>query len=101
MIHVIASIQIKQEQVSRFLEIFTSNMPAVLKEKGCIEYVPAVDVETDLPFQEKNDHVVTVIEKWNRLEDLTAHMTAPHMRAYREKTKHLVEKTSVKILKQL
>jgi len=99
MIHVIAAIQIKQGQVSRFLEIFTSNMPAVLKEKGCIQYVPAVDVPTDLPFQEKNDHVVTVIEKWNSLDDLTAHMSAPHMLAYKEKTKTLVEKTSVRILK--
>jgi len=101
MIHVIASIQIKQGQVSRFLEIFTSNMPAVLKEKWCIEYVPAVDVPTDLPPQEKNDHVVTVIEKWDSLEDLTAHMSAPHMLAYREKTKSLVEKISVKILRQV
>lgn len=101
MIHVVASIQIKQGQVSRFLEIFTSNMPAVLKEKGCIEYVPAVDIPTDLPPQKKNEHVVTVIEKWNSLEDLTAHMSAPHMLAYKEKTKALVEKTSVKILKQV
>lgn len=100
MIHVIASIQVKNGQVSEFLEIFKSNMPAVLKENGCIEYVPAVDVPTDLPPQEKYDHVVTVIEKWNSLEDLTAHMSAPHMLAYREKTKALVEKTSVRILTQ-
>ncbi len=101
MIHVIAAIQIKQGQVSRFLEFFTSNMPAVLKEKGCIDYVPTVDVPTDLPPQEKDDHVVTVIEKWNSLEDLAAHMSAPHMLAYKEKTKILVEKISVKILKQV
>ncbi|MDT8377578.1 MAG: putative quinol monooxygenase [Desulfotignum sp.] len=100
MIHVIASIQVKKGRVSEFLEIFKSNMPAVLKEKGCIEYVPAVDVLTDLPPQEKDDHVVTVIEKWNSLEDLTAHMSAPHMLAYREKTRALVERTSVRILTQ-
>ena len=100
MIHVVASIQIKQGQISSFLEIFTSNMPAVLKEKGCVEYVPTVDIPTDLPPQEKNDHVVTVIEKWNSLEDLTAHMSAPHMLAYKEKTKALVEKISVKVLRQ-
>lgn len=101
MIHVIASIQIKEGQVSSFLEIFKSNMPAVLKEKGCIEYVPAVDVPTDLPPQEKNDHVVTVIEKWSSLEDLKAHISAPHMLAYKKKTKALVEKTSIRILKQV
>jgi quinol monooxygenase YgiN len=101
MIHVIATIQVKQGQVPRFLEIFKSNMPAVLKEKGCVEYVPTLDVSTGLPVQEKNDQVVTVIEKWDSLEDLTAHISAPHMRAYKEKTRDLVEKTSIRILKQV
>jgi quinol monooxygenase YgiN len=101
MIHVIASILVKEGQVPRFLEIFTSNMPAVLKEKGCIEYVPALDIPTDLPAQQKNDHVVTVIEKWDSLEDLTAHISAPHMLAYKEKTRDLVEKTAIRILKQV
>jgi quinol monooxygenase YgiN len=101
MIHVIATIQVKQGQVPRFLEIFKSNMPAVLKEKGCVEYVPTLDVSTGLPVQEKNDHVVTVIEKWDSLGDLTAHISAPHMRAYKEKTRDLVEKTAIRILKQV
>ena len=98
MIHVIASIQIKQGQVSEFIEIFKANIPKVLEEKGCIEYVPTVDVATGLPPQELNANVVTIIEKWNSTEDLMAHLSAPHMRVYREKTKNLVEKMSVKIL---
>ena len=101
MINVIASIEIKEEQLSNFLEIFKSNIPNVLKEKGCIEYVPTIDVPTGLPPQEINNNVVTIIEKWNSLEDLTAHLTAPHMLAYREKTKTLVEKMSVKVLKEV
>jgi quinol monooxygenase YgiN len=98
MINVIASIHIKKGQVSDFIEIFKSNIPKVLEEKGCIEYVPTVDVETGLPPQELNANVVTIIEKWNSLEDLMAHLSAPHMRVYREATKNIVEKMSVKIL---
>ena len=49
MINVIASIQIKDGQLSDFVEIFKSNIPKVLEEKGCIEYVPTVDVPTGLP----------------------------------------------------
>ena len=100
MIHVIASIQVKKGQLNTFLEIFKANAPKVLEEKGCLEYAPTVDVPTGLPLQELNPDVVTIIEKWNSLEDLLAHLSAPHMLAYREKTKALVEKMSVKILKE-
>ena len=101
MINVIASIQLKEGQLSDFIEIFKSNIPKVLEEKGCIEYVPTVDVPTGLPPQELNSNGVTIIEKWNSLEDLKAHLSTPHMLSYREKTKTLVEKMSVKILKEV
>ena len=98
MINVIASIHIKKGRLSDFIEIFKSNIPNVLEEKGCIEYMPTVDIPTGLPPQELNDNVVTIIEKWGSLEDLRAHLSAPHMLAYREKVKDLVDKMSVKIL---
>ena len=98
MIHVIASIQIKEGRLSEFIEIFKSNIPKVLEEKGCIEYVPAIDVPTGLPPQELNIDGVTIIEKWDSLTDLKAHIASPHMLAYKEKTKSLVNGMSVKIL---
>jgi quinol monooxygenase YgiN len=98
MIHVIASIQIKKDRVSAFIDIFKANIPNVLKEKGCIEYVPTIDVPTDFPRQELNPAVVTIIEKWNSLEDLRAHLSAPHMLAYQTKVKDLVENVSLKVL---
>lgn len=100
MINVIASIHIKKGQLPEFIDIFKSNIPNVIKEKGCIEYVPTVDVPTGLPPQELNNNVVTIIEKWGSLEDLKAHLSAPHMLAYKEQTKDLVEKMSVKVLKE-
>lgn len=98
MINVIASIHIKEGRLSEFIEIFKSNIPNVLEEKGCIEYVPTVDVSTGLAPQELNENVVTIIERWKSLEDLQAHVSAPHMLAYREKTKDLVDKMSLKVL---
>jgi len=100
MINVIASIQIKEGQLLKFIEIFKSNIPNVLEEKGCIEYVPTVDAPTGLPPQELDKNTVTIIEKWNTLEDLQAHLTAPHMLTYKEEVKDLVEKLSLKILKE-
>ena len=100
MINVIASIQVIEGKLSKFIEIFKSNVPKVIEEKGCIEYVPTVDVPTGLPPQELNSNVVTIIEKWGSLEDLKAHLTSSHMLEYREKTKDIVEKISIKILKE-
>jgi quinol monooxygenase YgiN len=100
MINVIASIHIKEDNLEEFIEIFKSNVPAVLKEKGCIEYMPTVDVPTGLPPQELNSNVVTIIEKWDTLDDLKAHLSSPHMLEYREKTIGIVEKMSVKVLKE-
>jgi quinol monooxygenase YgiN len=98
MIHVLASIRIKDGKRPAFLEIFKSNIPSVLKEKGCIAYSPAIDAPTGLPAQELNDAVVTIIEKWDSLQDLKAHLSAPHMLAYREKVKDLVAGVSLKVL---
>jgi quinol monooxygenase YgiN len=100
MINVVASIHIKEGRLSEFIEIFKSNIPNVLGEKGCMEYVPTIDVPTGLPRQELNNNVVTIIEKWGSLEDLQAHLSGPHMLAYREKVKDLVEKMSLKVLRK-
>ncbi|MBW2251884.1 MAG: antibiotic biosynthesis monooxygenase [Deltaproteobacteria bacterium] len=101
MINVIASIHIKDGRLAEFIEIFKSNIPNVLEEKGCIEYIPNIDFSTGLPPQELNNNVVTIIEKWDSLEDLQAHLSAPHMLAYKEKVKDLVDKVSFKVLKEV
>ena len=46
---------------------------------------PAVDIDSGLPPQVLNENIVTIIEKWETMENLEAHLKAPHMLAYREK----------------
>jgi len=98
MIHVIASISIKQGLKNEFLEIFKANVPSVTAEDGCIEYRPAVDAPTGLDAQIIDEHMVTVIEKWERIDHLKAHLSAPHMLIYREKVSGMVEGVQLKIL---
>jgi quinol monooxygenase YgiN len=100
MIHVIATIQVKEGRLAEFIEIFKSNIPHVLKEAGCIEYMLTVDLLPGLPRQEVNRNSATVIEKWDGVEALQAHLSTPHMAAYREKAKGLVENSSIRILKE-
>jgi quinol monooxygenase YgiN len=99
MIHVVATIQIATGRRDDFLKEFRAIVPAVRAEKGCLEYGPTVDLPTNVPVQPpvRND-VVTVIEKWEDIPSLEAHLVAPHMLAYRAKVKDLVRSTQVQVL---
>ncbi|MDF7825899.1 putative quinol monooxygenase [Pontiellaceae bacterium B12227] len=98
MIHVIASIGVKPGKRSAFLKIFKANVPNVLAENGCIEYIPAVDTDSGIDAQWKDETVVTVIEKWETIEALHAHLEAPHMKQYSSDVADLVEDVSLTIL---
>lgn len=100
MITVVASIHVKPGHISQFIDIFKANIPAVLAEDGCIEYYPAVDIETGLPPQELNENLLTIIEKWESTDALKNHLGAPHMLAYREQVKNIVEKVTVRVLQK-
>ncbi len=100
MINVIASIRVKEGRISDFLIIFKALLPNIRKERGCIEYFPAVDVDAGLSSQILNENVVTIIEKWENLETLRDHLAAPHMQAYRENVKNIVEDVSLRILQE-
>ena len=100
MIHVIASIHVKEGRVVEFLEIFKANIPEVRREKGCVAYVPTLDVPTGLPPQELDGNVVTIIETWASLDDLRLHLAAPHMLSYQKSVKDIVEKVALKVLEK-
>ncbi len=98
MISVIASITVKAGRREEFLKLFKANVPAVLNETGCIEYYPAVDLDTGLPPQELDATVVTILEKWQSVAALKEHLLAPHMRIYQGQVKDLVTNVTIKVL---
>ena len=98
MIHVVASVTVKAGRREEFLDAFKANVPLVKQEPGCIEYVPTVDIAANLPPQVLDASVVTIIEKWESIEALQAHVRAPHMLAYREKVKDIVDGLTIKVL---
>jgi quinol monooxygenase YgiN len=100
MIFVIAEIELAEGKQAAFLEAFQQLVPQVLAEEGCIEYGPAIDEETDISIQVINgSQMVTVMEKWDSVDTLKAHLTAPHMMTYRKQITDLVKGTKIKILK--
>ena len=99
MIYVIATIDLKAGCKEAYLNIFRSNMPNVKAEKGCLSYEPTVDVDSGLPIQgELRENVVTIVEAWESLDALHRHLKTPHMAAYREEVKDLVNQVSLKVL---
>lgn len=99
MIVVIATIQIADGRREDFLAEFKSNVPNVLAEDGCIEYAPTIDLPTSIAAQgDPRANVVTVVEKWESLAALEAHLVAPHMQSYRARVKEMVQGASLQIL---
>jgi len=100
MIHVLATIQLARGRRADFLAQFHKLVPLVHAERGCIEYGPAIDIETPVasvpPIRED---VVTVIEKWESVPALQDHLAAPHMDRYRQAVKDLVVGVEIRVLR--
>lgn len=99
MIHVLATITVRPGKRDAFVELLKANVPHVLAEDGCMVYAPGIDLETDLPPQiPLRDNVVTIVEAWESMDHLRAHLKAPHMLEYKKKVKDLEEGVSLQVL---
>lgn len=99
MICVVAAIEVAEGRRDDFLAEFRKIVPAVLNEAGCLEYGPMTDVSTNIAAQPPvRENVVTVVEKWESLDALEAHLIAPHMLEYRKAVKELVVGATLSIL---
>jgi quinol monooxygenase YgiN len=99
MIHVIATIELVPGQQESYLAELRKVVPLVRAEKGCIEYGPAIDLPTDIVAQgPPREHVVVIVEKWESLDALKAHLVAPHMTEYRGRVKGLVAGVKLQVL---
>lgn len=98
MLHVIATIRCKSGQRDAVLAAMRANLPNVLAEDGCLRYEPCTDVATAIPVQQRSDDEITVVESWESLAHLQAHLQALHMQRYREQVVDLVEGASLRVV---
>lgn len=99
MISVLATVELHAGRREQFLKEFHKIVPLVRAEVGCLEYFPAVDLVTEIAAQPPlRPDVVVVIEKWENLDALRAHLVAPHMLAYRPAVKDMVVRTTIQVL---
>lgn len=101
MIHVVARIQARPGKGRALREAFSLLLPQVLAEVGCIRYVPTVDAASGIERQaHANVDAVTIVEQWETLEHLKAHLKASHMIAFRTNVGALIESTDLRILEE-
>jgi quinol monooxygenase YgiN len=98
MIYVVATIEVKPGMRAEFLALQRPLLPLVQAEVGCIEYVPTLEVSlSDPPQAPPRENVVVMQEKWETLDSLKAHLSAPHMHEFRGKVKDLVVSIQVDV----
>jgi len=80
MICVIATIEVAVGCRDELLQLLGQVAPRVRAEAGCIEYAPLVDLPDTLPNQDPPcPNAVVLVEKWESLDALKAHLQTLHM----------------------
>lgn len=102
MIHVVATVQVQPGKRVDFLDEFQQVVPFVLKEHGCVQYGPTVDADTGINAQQcLGDDFVVIIERWESVDALKAHLGADHMASYRERVKDLVAASKLQVFQSV
>lgn len=102
MLTVIAEIRTRPGQHHRqaVLDQFAKIIPQVLQEEGCHGYAPWVDHAAGVSFQTTAPDSIIMVERWESVAHLEAHLQTPHMKAWNEAVKGDVLETHIRILEQ-
>ncbi len=99
MIYVLATSELNDGCREKFLEILKANVPNVIAEKGCVMYVPCVDFPSGLSAQKAvRENVVTILEGWESLDHLMAHLKTAHMADFRAKVAGMRKSSTLNVV---
>jgi quinol monooxygenase YgiN len=99
MVYVVVKVTVREGKVGEYIDLFKSVAETVRREKGCIEYKPAVDA-AGAPPDSVDKNIVFILERWNSMDELGAHLGTSHMADYFEKQKSLVVGSEIKVLEE-
>ena len=102
MLTIIAEIRVHagQEHKAKVIKAFEKITPTVLTEQGCHGYELLVDADLNADMQAKDANVITMLEYWESMEHLNAHMQTAHMQAYQAEVKDDVADVKIRILEK-
>jgi len=99
MLHILVTMMIKEGRMQEFLAVCEELRPQVLQEKGCLAYDYTREVPSPLGIQEPLEpNRITLIERWESLDALKAHMEAPHMKKAAARLKDLRASVTARVL---
>ncbi len=78
MIAIIARLEIEPSSIDEFIEAAKPTVTPTLQEKGCLLYSYGRDLV--------EDNVIWISEQWETEDDLNAHLQAPHIAEFLERT---------------
>lgn len=80
------------------LDAFQKIIPTVLAEDGCHGYEPLIDYKSNASFQTQEPDTIVMLEKWESVAHLEAHLATPHMQAHHAAVKDDVVDVKIRIL---
>lgn len=100
MLTVIAEIRTRPGQHHRqaVLDALAKIVPTVLQEEGCHGYAPMIDSAAGVSFQTTAPDSIVMVEQWETVAHLEAHLQTGHMKAWSEAVKSDVLDTHIRIL---
>lgn len=102
MLTIIAEIQIRSgaKHYENVCHAFKKITPIVLLEKGCYGYELLTDYLTEVDFQTKVPDSITLLEHWESMQHLKAHLKTAHMQAYQVQVKDDVIGVKIRIMQK-
>ncbi|MBJ8451945.1 antibiotic biosynthesis monooxygenase [Acinetobacter bereziniae] len=82
----------------QIIQAFRKITPTVLLEQGCHGYQLLVDANVDVNYQTQDADLIIMLEKWESIEHLNAHLQTKHMQAYQLEVKDHVAEVKIRIL---
>jgi quinol monooxygenase YgiN len=102
MIQVIATIKARDGQRQRLLDAFGEILTEVRAKAGCRQYTLGLHLPSGMPGQAPSDpSEFVIVEQWDNLAALQAHIADPAYQAWYLERWHCVEGASMQIFELL
>ena len=99
MICVLATMEAVAGRRNDLVALIQAVAPKVRAEQGCIEYVAMIDAPSGLAAQAPvRDNAIVLVEKWESVAALQAHLKTPHMAEFARQAKDLRLGMSLQVL---
>ncbi len=98
MIEVITEFSCLPGQRQRVFDAALALQPAIETEVGCLAYRPLLDAPASLPEQVQDPEGVVLIEQWQSLKHLHAHLASAHQLDFENQTAEAVRQIRQRVL---